>query len=107
MYPSWLRIGLYAAHHAAGDAEDQRARGELRREHVSRDGAGRRRVPAEADELPGPYSDLQELAEELSRVACTLCRAGECLSLRAVGHDAWAAARARPYAGRCAHLLHA
>ena len=76
-------------------------------EYVSADGAGRRGVPAEADELPGPHSDLQELAEELSRPAAAVCGAGECVSLRAVGHDAWAAARAWIYAGRCAHLLHA
>ena len=36
-----------------------------------------------------------------------LCGAGQRLPLRALGHHARAAARARLYAGRCAHLLHA
>ena len=53
---------LPACVHAARDAPppvgDQRARGLLRGQHVHAHGAGRRRIPAEADELPGPYPDL-------------------------------------------------
>ena len=106
-----LRRGYSAGLHAARDAprtvEGQRPRGLLRRQHVHAHGTGRRRVPAEADELPRPHPDLQELAQELSRPAAALCRAGQRLPLRALRHHARPAARARLYAGRCAHLLHA
>ncbi len=75
-------------------------------EHVYADGAGRCELPHEADELSVPHFDLQEFAEELSRSAGALCGARQCVSLRALGHDARTAARARLYAGRRAHLLH-
>ena len=73
--------GLHAARDAARVVEGERARGLLLRQHVYADGAGRCRVPAEADELPGPHPDLQEFAEELSRPAAALCGAGQCVSL--------------------------
>ena len=56
---------------------------------------------------PVPHSDLQGLAEVLSRFAGTAGRTGHGLSLRAFGSDARAAAGARLYPGRCAHFLHA
>ena len=82
-------------------------RGLLLRQYVHADGAGRRRVSPEADELPRPHSHLQELAAQLSRSAAALCRVGQRLSLRALGNHARPAARARLYPGRRAYLLHA
>ena len=73
MCPSRLRSCVHTAHHAPRAVEDQRARGLLQREYVSADGAGRRRVQAEADELSGTYSYLQEQSAQLSRPAATVC----------------------------------
>ena len=47
--------GLHAAHHAPRAVEDLRSRRELQRKYVSADGARRRRIQAEADELSGPH----------------------------------------------------
>ncbi len=90
---------LHAAHHAPRAVEDQRARRLLLGEYVSADGAGRRRVQAEADELPRPHPDLQVEPAQLSRPAAAICGAWERVSLRAFGNNAWAAACARFYAG--------
>ncbi len=102
-----LLAGVHAACGAAAAVLHLGARGLLLAEHVRRDGARRRRIPAEADELSGAHSDLPGFAEVVSRFAGTAGRIGHRVSLRAVGRDAWPAARARVYAGRCAHLLHA
>ena len=83
------------------------ARGLLLAEHVRRHGTRRCRISAEADELPRPHSDLQRLAEVVSRSAGAAGRIGHGLSLRAFGRDARPVARSRFYAGRLAHLLHA
>src|ERR1700760_290130 len=99
MYPSRLRYGVHAARDAHGPVEDERARRLLRAEHVHADGAGRRGLPAEADELPRAHPDLQELAEELSRPAGAAGGVGQRVSLRALGHHAWPAARTRIHAG--------
>ena len=77
------------------------------REHVHPDGTGRRQLSHEADELSVPRPDLQGLAEVVSRSAGAPGRAGHGLSLRALGRDAWPAARARLHPGRRPHLLHA
>ena len=79
----------------------------LRRKHVRGHGAGRRRISAEADELPRPHSDLSRQAAQLSRTAGAPRRARHRVSLRAQRHHARPAARARIHAGRRAHLLHA
>jgi threonyl-tRNA synthetase len=79
----------------------------LRGQHVYAHGTGRCELSHEADELSVPHSHLQEFAEELSRPAGALCRAGQRVPLRALRHHARFAARARLYAGRRAHLLHA
>ncbi len=54
-----LLAGLHAAHRALRPLEDLGPLRLLRREHVQADGAGRRRIPAQADELPVPHPDLQ------------------------------------------------
>jgi threonyl-tRNA synthetase len=54
-----LLAGLHAARGALRPVEDLRPRQFLRAEHVHAHGAGRRRIPAQADELPVPHPDLQ------------------------------------------------
>ena len=67
-----LLAGLHAACGAPAVVFYLGARGLLRAEHVRCHGAGRCRISAEADELSGPYSDLQRFAEVVSRS----CRCG-------------------------------
>ena len=102
-----LLAGLHAARGAAAVVLHLGARRLLRAEHVRRHGARRRRISPEADELSRPHSDLQRFAEVVSRSAGAAGRTGHGVPLRAFGRDARPAARARVYAGRCAHLLHA
>ncbi len=102
-----LFAGLHAARGARGSVEDFRPLQFLRREHVQADGAGRRRVPAQAHELPVPHPDLQGQAAQLSRSAGAAGRTGHGLPLRAFRRHARPDARARLHAGRRAHLLHA
>ena len=56
---------------------------------------------------PGPHSDLQRLAEVVSRSAGATGRVGHGVSLRAFRRDARPVAGARLYPGRLAHLLYA
>ena len=56
---------------------------------------------------PGHILIYKNTPEQLSRSAAALCGIRQRLSLRALGHHARPAARARLYAGRCAYLLHA
>ena len=80
----------------------EHVRGAIRR----RRGRGQALVRAEADELPGPCADLQARPEELSRPAVASRRIRRGASLRAVGRDARADARARLHPGRRACVLH-
>ncbi len=102
-----LLAGVHPARGARGPVEDQRPRRLLRGQHVHPDGTGRRQLSHEADELSVPHSDLQGLAQVVSRPAGAAGRAGHGLSLRALGRDARPAARARLHPGRRPHLLHA
>ena len=99
--------GVHAARGATAAVVDLGPRGLLLAEHVRRHGTRRRRIPAEADELPGPHPDLQGFAEVVSRSAGAAGRAGHGVSLRAFRRDARPVARARLYSGRRAYLLHA
>ena len=56
---------------------------------------------------PGHILIYRNSPQELSRPAAALRRAGQRVSLRALGHHARPAARARLHAGRRPHLLHA
>ncbi len=78
-----LLAGLHAARDAARSVEDLRPRQFLQRKHVQAHGAGRRRVSAQAHELPGPHSDLSRQAAQLSRSAGAAGRTGNGVSLRA------------------------
>ena len=71
----------------------------LRREHVQADGAGRRRIPAQADELPVPHPHLRRQAAQLPRPAGAAGRTGHGVPLRAQRRHARPAARSRIYAG--------
>ena len=55
--------------------EDLRPLQFLRREHVQADGAGRRRIPAQADELPVPHPDLR--GPDAAATATCRCASGE------------------------------
>ena len=113
----WMRDAvsearLLAGLHAARDARASCGRPpatpiSIRENMFTPHGAGRRRIPAQADELPGPHPDLSRQAAQLSRPAGAAGRAGHGLPLRALRHHARPAARARIYPGRRAHLLHA
>ena len=70
-------------------------------------GAGRRRIPAQADELPVPHPDLRGQAAQLPRPAGAAGRARHGLPLRALRRAARPDPRARLHPGRRAHLLHA
>jgi hypothetical protein len=96
---AWILAGLHAACGAAAAVLHFRARRLLFAEYVRRHGTRRRRIPAEADELSRAHSDLQRLAEVVSRSAGAPWRTGYGVSLRAFGSDARAVARARHYAG--------
>ena len=64
-------------------------------------------LSAQADELPGTHSHLQEPPAQLSRLAVALLRIRHRLPLRALRRAARAHARARLHAGRRASVLHA
>src|SRR5205814_6447533 len=102
-----VRSGLYAAHHAAGFVEHERAHGILQGQHVRRDRGGEGRISIEADELSGPHFDFQVEAAELRRIAGAIGGIGNSISLRTERRAAWIAARARIYARRRAYFLHA
>ncbi len=99
-----LRRGQRAANARQVAVGDLGPLGLVSREHV-RGAVGRRRgrgqalVCDQADELPGSRADLQARPEELSRPADTPRRVRDRASLRAVGRDARAAARARLHPG--------
>jgi len=61
----------------------------------------------QADELPVSHRNLQISATFVSRSAVTIRRARHVLSSRAFRCAAWTDSRARVYAGRRTHLLHA
>ena len=78
--------------------------------------AGNMYTPMELDDAeyrlkpmncPGHILIYKNSPQQLSRLARAASRVRQCLSLRALRNHAWPAARARLYAGRCAHLLHA
>ena len=79
-----LLAGLHAAHRPARSVEDLRPLQFLRREHVQADGAGRRRIPAQADELPVPHPDLSATR---CRATAT-CRCGSASSARCTATSA-------------------
>ena len=58
--------------------------GFLRREHVHAHGAGRRRIPAQADELPVPHPDLSRTGS----TAIATCRCGWASSARSTATSA-------------------
>ena len=60
---------LHAACGARRPLENFRALRFYAENMFKRDGAGRRGIPAEADELPGPHPDLRGPAAHLSRAA--------------------------------------
>src|SRR5204863_9212287 len=73
----------------------------LSAKHVP-DRSGKRNDEHEADELPGPLSDLRQRSAQLSRIADSLPRADASASQRSFGRALRTDARAAVLAGRCA-----
>ena len=76
-----LFAGLHASRHAARPVEDFGPRQLLLGKHVQAHGTGRRRVPAQAHELPGTHPDLSRQEAQLSRAAGAAGRTGHRVSL--------------------------
>ena len=100
---------LPARAHAASDqgrpVPAQRAPALLCREHVPADGAGRRAVLRQADELPVASQDLRQQAAQLPRPAAAPGRIRHLLPLREERRVVRPDARALDADERCAHLL--
>src|ERR1035441_4058211 len=92
-----LSVGLYAARGQSESLADFGPRGLLRGQYVHAHGTRRCELSHEADELSLPYFDLQEFAQELSRLAGALCGVGKRLPLRTLGHHARSLTRTRLY----------
>ncbi len=101
----WLPGGQGSADPGPGPVGEDRPLGQVPRQHV-RDRVGEARLCLEADELPGPYPDLQAGHQELPRPAAALRRVRPVPPQRALGRPARHHARARLHPGRRPYLLH-
>ncbi len=103
---SRLPVRQHPARDQGGAVPDLRSPGLLRREHVPADGAGRRHVLHEADELPDARADLPVARAVLPGAATAAVRVRHRLPVREVRRGARADPGPRLHPGRLAHLLH-
>src|SRR3989344_378210 len=76
-----IQISCYSAHCKNRFVQNFRALGNIQGKHVCPDKNRRRRISAQADELPAPYTGLQNEKELLQGASFEVCGIRNCLQI--------------------------